>query len=254
MLDQSIIQSALSRHPYPMLFATMSGAHLYGFASENSDYDIRGAHITPAVQMLGLAEPNLTHEIMDKTLPIEIDLVTHDVRKFFQLLLKNNGYVLEQVLSPLVVHAIPEFDELKSLAPKTITRHHHHHFRNFGQNQWELVVKNGRPTVKGLLYTYRVLLAGIHLMRTGEVESNLVRLNESFRLSYINELIAMKVGGREKDELVGQNLATHETEFNRLKLLLDESRERSLLPEEPSCRRELDDLLVRLRVATLPVA
>ncbi|MCY2968509.1 MAG: hypothetical protein NT069_33605, partial [Planctomycetota bacterium] len=41
----------------------------------------------------------------------------------------------------------------------------------------------------------RVLLTGIHLMRTGVVEANLPRLNESARLPYIDELIACKIGG-----------------------------------------------------------
>ena len=34
-------------HPYPLLFATISGAHLYGFPSPDSDYDLRGAHLLP---------------------------------------------------------------------------------------------------------------------------------------------------------------------------------------------------------------
>jgi uncharacterized protein len=29
-------------HPYPLLFATISGAHLYGFPSPDSDFDLRG--------------------------------------------------------------------------------------------------------------------------------------------------------------------------------------------------------------------
>ena len=36
--------------------------------------------------------------------PLEMDIVSHDVRKFFGLLLKKNGYVLEQLFSPLIVH------------------------------------------------------------------------------------------------------------------------------------------------------
>jgi predicted nucleotidyltransferase len=32
---------------------------------------------------------------------LDMDIVSHDVRKFFKLLLKNNGYVLEQLFSPL---------------------------------------------------------------------------------------------------------------------------------------------------------
>ena len=43
--------------------------------------------------------------------------MTHDVRKFFKLLLRPNGYVLEQLLSPIVVLTTPEHSELKRLAP-----------------------------------------------------------------------------------------------------------------------------------------
>ena len=46
----------------------------------------------------------------------------------------------------------------------------------------EAVREGDPPRVKPLLYVYRVLLTGIHLMRTGEVEANLVTLNEEFRL------------------------------------------------------------------------
>ena len=38
-----------------------------------------------------------------------------------------------------------------------------------------------------------MLLTGIHLMRTGEVQANLGRLNESFKLAYLPELIERKV-------------------------------------------------------------
>lgn len=251
MLDQSIIQPYLDSHPYPLLFVTVSGAHLYGFDSPDSDYDLRGVHVTPVRKLMGLSVPEETHEVMDKAAPIEVDLVTHDVRKYFLLLLKNNGYVLEQVCSPLVVHSTPEFEELRALAPLCMTRNHKHHFLRFGQNQWELVVKSGKPTVKGLLYTYRVLLAGIYLLRTGAVESNLRRLNEEFRMPLIDDLIAAKVSGREKGELPLGTLARHEPEFRRLCGELELARELSSLPEEPRCREQLDDLLVRIRMKHL---
>ncbi len=251
MLNTAVINDALAKHPYPLLFVTVSGAHLYGFASPDSDYDLRGAHITPVSRMVGLVDTPTTHEMMDKSQPIEIDLVTHDIRKFFTLLLKNNGYVLEQVCSPLCVAYSSEFDELKALAPLCITRHHHHHFRNFADNQWQAVVKNGKPTVKGLLYTYRVLLAGIHLMRTKRVESNLQQLNQDARLGYIDDLIDMKMSGCEKQLLQGTQLAFHESEFLRLKAELDQARDASDLPEQPSCRDALDQLLIRIRLKHL---
>jgi uncharacterized protein len=247
-LNRPLIAEVLGEHPYPLFFVTMSGAHLYGFASDDSDYDLRGAHITPVRTMAGLREVPLTHELMDKSRAIEIDLVTHDIKKFFQLLLKNNGYVLEQVLSPICLYATPEFEELKALVPQCITRNHHYHFKSFAENQWGLLTKHAPATVKGLLYSFRVVLAGIHLMKSGRVESNLRHLNESFKFGYIDELIAMKVGGVEKATFQGESLAFFESEFNRLLLELEEARTSSDLPEEPSCRPELDALLVRTRL------
>ncbi|HWB20943.1 MAG TPA: nucleotidyltransferase domain-containing protein [Phycisphaerales bacterium] len=238
------------KHPYPLMFVTVSGAHLYGFESPDSDYDLRGCHITPVRQLVQMSPPSETHEVMDRTLPIEMDLVTHDIKKFFTLLLKHNGYVLEQAASPLVVVDSPEFAELRELIPGVITRHHRHHFLRFGQNQWQEVVKSGRPTVKGLLYTYRVLLAGIHLMRTGKVESNLRRLNEIFKLNHINDLIAAKIAGEEKQELK-ESLDWHENEFNRLCAMLEDAHDHSQLPEEPTNRAAFNDLLIRSRMRHL---
>lgn len=37
-----------ARHPYPLVFATVSGAHLSGFPSPDSNFDLRGAHVLPA--------------------------------------------------------------------------------------------------------------------------------------------------------------------------------------------------------------
>ncbi len=45
-----------------------------------------------------------------------------------------------------------------------------------------------------MLYAYRVLMTGVHLLRTGEVEANLLRLNEHFGFGFLDELIARKVG------------------------------------------------------------
>jgi predicted nucleotidyltransferase len=59
--------------------------------------------------------------------------VTHDARKFFSLLLKKNGYVLEQVLSPLVIRTTPAHTELKEIAVQSVTRHHAHHYLGFAE-------------------------------------------------------------------------------------------------------------------------
>lgn len=241
-------------HPYPLLFATISGAHLYGFPSPDSDFDLRGVHLLPLEEVVGLAPGNETVEKSGFHDGLEIDLVTHDAKKFFALMLKKNGYVLEQLLSPLVVHTTPEHEELKALAPACVTKHHAHHYLGFAATQWKLFQKEEPPHVKPLLYVYRVLLTGIHLMRTGEVEANLLALNETAKLPYVPELVARKVAGPEKGCLEQADLAFYEQEYQRLLAELERAYGESQLPEMPRESAALNDLLVRLRMRQLPFA
>lgn len=240
----------VAAQPYPLLFATISGAHLYGFPSPDSDFDLRGSHILPLKEIVGLETRDETVEDSRIIEGMEMDIVSHDVRKFFGLLLRKNGYVLEQLYSPLIVQTSPEHEELKAIGGKgLITRHHSHHYFGFAETQWKLFLKESPRRVKPLLYVYRVLLTGIWLMRTGVIEANLVTLNESFRLPYIAELIERKTKG-ENTTLTDGDIAFHEKEYERLRAELQEAFEGSELPEVPedATRAAMNDLLIRVRL------
>lgn len=237
----------VQEQPYPLLFATVSGAHLYGFPSPDSDYDLRGVHVLPAREVLGLNEPRETIEQGGVHDGLEMDIVTHDVKKFFSLMLKKNGYVLEQLYSPLIVHITPEHEELKAIGHGCITRHHAHHYFGFGETQWKLFEKERPRRVKPLLYTYRVMLTGIHLMKSGRIEANLLTLNDEYRLPQLPDLVARKLAGPEKSTLDDADIAFHEREYQRLRGMLQEAFDQSRLPELPSAKSQLNDLLLRLR-------
>jgi uncharacterized protein len=245
-----ILRDTADRQPYPLFFATVSGAHLYGFPSPDSDYDLRGVHILPLHEVVGLKpiRESETITISREVAGLDIDLVTHDMRKFFTLLLKKNGYVLEQLYSPLVVLTTPGHQELKTIAKGCITRHHVLHYISFAQTQWTMFNNQEPRRVKPLLYTYRVLLTGIRLMRTGEVESNLLRLNEEFKLTYIDELVQRKVSGPEKSVLGDADMPFLESEYRRLLVELEQAHVDSILPEAPVCYGALEELLVRVRL------
>ncbi len=248
VIDYAKLQRQVDAHPYPLAFATISGAHLYGFPSADSDFDLRGVHLLPLEQVVGLDPGEETVEKEGIHDGMEIDLVTHDAKKFFGLMLKKNGYVLEQLLSPLIVHATPEHEELKAIAKDCITRHHAHHYLGFAATQWKLFCKDKPPRVKPLLYVYRVLLTGIHLMRTGEIEANLLTLNESAKLPYIDELVERKLSGPEKGRLDAADVDFYECEYERLVAELESAMKKSTLPEVPTGKDALNDLLVRLRI------
>jgi predicted nucleotidyltransferase len=233
--------------PYPLVFVTISGAHLYGFPSPDSDYDLRGVHVLPVNEVVGLDEGRQTIEVSGVFDGLEVDLVTHDARKFFLLMLKKNGYVLEQLFSPLVVHTTPEHDELKRIGHDCITRFHAHHYFGFAETQWKLFEKESPRRVKPLLYVYRVLLTGIHLMKTGEVEANLLKLTEQYPLPHVRDLIARKLGGPEQSTIGDADFAAYRAEYDSLRVKLQSAFEASTLPEVTSARPALNDLLLRIR-------
>lgn len=251
-MQDARLQAILAEQRYPLLFVTLSGSHLYGFSSPDSDYDLRGVHVLPVREVIGLREGKETIDFIKMYDGLEIDLATHDVRKFLKLLLGKNGNILECIYSPLVVYTTPEHEELKALAMRCVTRYYAYHYLGFANSQIKLYNKENPHRVKPLLYIYRVILTGLHLMRTGELEPNLVHLNESAQLAYIPDLIARKQAGGEHGLLEGADLAFHDIEMKRLLAELEGSLEKSVLPTDPDPQASdaLNDLLIRLRLRT----
>ncbi|GAB2654520.1 nucleotidyltransferase domain-containing protein [Kribbella swartbergensis] len=246
-LDYAELRDIMGEQPYRLLFATVSGAHLYGFPSRDSDVDLRGVHVLPAAEVVGL---RTGPETLDRTWfenDAEVDLVTHDLAKFVRLMLRRNGYVLEQVLSPLVVVSTPEHEELVALAADCVTRWHAHHYRGFANTQWDFFVKNQQ--LKPLLYTLRVLLTGIHLMRTGVVQADLRELVQEHAEApaYLPELMAAKAEA-EHGALVGPSGERIAEDVDRLRAALDEAEAVTDLPERPVAEPALNDLLIRVRL------
>lgn len=231
--------------PYPLVFCTVSGAHLYGFASVDSDLDLRAAHVLPAAEVVGLRHGPDTLQRDGLRDGVELDVVSHDLLKFAKLLTSRNGYVLEQLLSPLVVVTGELHDAVRALAPELITRNHAYHYLGFSHSQEKLYLKTGE--LKPALYTLRVLLTGIHLMRTGQLETDLGVLGTG--LDYVPDLIAAKREAEHGPFPAG--VAARLTEdIPRLRAELEAAKDASSLPDRPAdtAFTALHDLIVRTRL------
>lgn len=248
---QALFDRVILAEPYPLLFATVSGAHLYGFASADSDFDFRGAHLLPLRKVLGFQAKDETLTKTQMVEGAEVDLVTHDVHKFFSMILKPNGYVMEQIFSPLVLFGGEDLTRLRTLAKGCLTRQHAQHYLGFARRQWNDLTREPEPRVKTLLYLYRVLLTGIHLMRTGEVLADLSRLKEEASLPGLDDLIAQKRDGQEKGVIKAPDLAFHERATTTLADRLRQAQLQSSLPGEPTASADLEDFLVALRMRGL---
>ncbi len=239
----------LPEKPARFVFVTISGAHIYGFPSLDSDIDLRGAHVKPLRELVGLRPGSDTYEMKGVEIEgIEIDCVSHDLGKYLRLLTRKNGYVLEQILSPLVVYDGGCLQELRALARDALTRHLVHHYKGFFATQERLLLKASAPTAKAMLYLFRVAMTGIHVLLTGEVETHILRLNEHFRLPFIPDLVARKKAGTEKGVLHPAEFEAFYKEGKRLEGRLDEAFAASLLPDDVRNLDAIDDFLVRMRL------
>ncbi len=246
MSDFRAYRALLSEGPHP-LFATVSGAHLYGFESPDSDVDLRGAFVTKTREVLSLDPPKESHCVTRIVEGVDVDWVAHDVHKFCRLMLKRNGYVLEQLYSPLVVAGGRWLKELRQIGRGCIIRPLYYHYRGFFHNQRKRL-KAEKATVKDLLYAYRVALTGVYLLDTGEVEAHLPTLLKRLPLKGVEDLIDRKKEGPEKGRLTPRDLSAHCHVMDRLEESLACAFEDSRLPLEPTTRRELSDFVVRARL------
>jgi hypothetical protein len=88
-------------------------------------------------------------------------------------------------------------------------------------------------------------------MRSGEIEANLLTLNEHAKLPHISDLVRRKLAGPEQSVLEQSDFVFHYGEYQRLRAELQSAMDQSCLPEAPSAQPALNDLLVRARVGTM---
>ena len=243
-LDREVL-AGIARSGPEVVFATISGAHLYGFASPDSDVDLRGVFRVPGESLLGLSQPRETFERTAPE-PYDLDWVAHELRMFARMMTRHNGNALEQLYSPLVVVATPTFEALRELGRGCVTRPLVRHYSGFARGRVERLGQPG-ATVKHLLYAYRVFLSGLHVMRTGEIVAHLGTLLELGRHPEVDALVERKRAGAEHAELRPGELEHHRAALARLDAALREAYEKSHLPDEPTTVDALEALVVSTR-------
>ncbi len=149
-----------------------------------------------------------------------------------------------------MVTTSPAHVELVGLAGSCITRHHAHHYLGFAGTQWQLFVRTSE--LKPLLYTERVLLTGVHLMRTGVVEAHLPTLLDLVPEAPPWVPLVMEHKAEAEHAPIGDLLSsqTAEAAVCRLTELLESERDRTSLPDAPTAEPALHDLVVRCRLGS----
>lgn len=157
------------------LFAVESGSRSWGFASQNSDYDVRFVYKRPINDYLRLDKSRDTIEWHPEPL---YDMVGWDISKYLTLLRKSNPSTLEWlgcpryfVNYPIRLHSIERLAE-RCFNPRSLA---YHYLGMAKENANEFlriadgVVRDEPPTTKKYLYVVRALLSARYVCDFGEM-------------------------------------------------------------------------------------
>ena len=234
----------------PLLWLALSGAHAYGFPSEDSDLDLKGVHVVPARALLGLREAQDAVDVVSEWEGREYDFTSNELGHVARLLLRGNGNMFERFLGPFPVVTTPAGHRMRALARDALSRKVAHHYGGFFRGmmrEYRAEAGAGLRMAKRLLYAYRVALTGIHLLLTGELVTNVVSLHEEYRCPNVLELVHLK-RSREKGTVLEADEPRYLADLARLEQVLEGAVSRSVLPEEPPNRAEIEEFIVASRL------
>jgi len=237
--------------PGRVLLCAITGSHIYGFPSPDSDLDLKGIHVAPIRNLLGLGRPKESFDRLERFEDAELDLTLTEARQALDLLLRGNGNMLERILSPHQLVRNAETQELQALARGTISRRYFRHYQGFFRGKCRDHARADRPEAKSQLYIYRVALTGIHLLRTGELETDLQIMAQIYGYEEALDLIALKQQGSEHGSVPPQIDAHHRGAWPRLASALEEAYATSQLPDRAPNGEAISTWLVGRRLREL---
>ncbi len=163
------IRATEAEHQVRVLYAVESGSRAWGFASPNSDYDVRFIYAHPQDGYLAL---DLEHrrDVIEYPIVDEIDLSGWDLRKALQLLARSNPSIVEWLLSPIVYVDCGAFAQrARTLLPDLYSPTRGiYHYRSMACTNYRRHLLGDRVSLKKYLYVLRALLSIQWLERYAE--------------------------------------------------------------------------------------
>lgn len=190
-----------------ILYACESGSRAWGFASADSDYDVRVIYTWPKERYLGILPPNDT---FDRGIDAEnIDLSGWDIRKALTLFRKSNGPLYEWLYSPIVYFEETEIiSEWRALTNRFfVPGNSIAHYLGLSTKIHRRIQEDGNVTAKKYLYVLRSLLSAASVLENcvpPAVDFKLLRTQLDIPkdvTEQIEAMIAQKSEGLESDPI-----------------------------------------------------
>ena len=154
------LATAEAEHSIRVLYACESGSRAWGFASPDSDYDVRFIYVHDADWYLSF-DVELKRDVVEYPIVDDIDCSGWDLRKALYLFTRTNGALLEWLHSPITyVERAGIAQSLRKLAPRAINAVALcYHYSHMARRNARGYLFHGKVRLKKYLYVLRPLLA-----------------------------------------------------------------------------------------------
>ena len=140
-----------------ILYCAESGSRAWGFASPDSDYDVRFVYLRKREFYLRL---DRTRDVIDRQLDEVFDINGWDIQKTLKLLHSSNPTIFEWAGSPIVYRETEEWKKIRGIlggyfSPVTAA----HHYLSMAHNHNKVYLGKETVSPKKYFYVLRQLLA-----------------------------------------------------------------------------------------------
>jgi len=141
-----------------VLYAVESGSRAWGFASPDSDFDIRFIYLRPQDWYLSVQH---RRDVLEAMVDPELDFAGWDLPKALVLLRKSNPSLVEWLYSPIVYTENSEFMvEFRELAGRCLSLNAClKHYLNMAHSNWQTYFDSDTVSLKKYLYVLRPVFA-----------------------------------------------------------------------------------------------
>ncbi|MEP6848627.1 MAG: nucleotidyltransferase domain-containing protein [Acidobacteriota bacterium] len=192
-------------HQIKILYAVESGSRAWGFASTDSDWDVRYIYIHQLDWYLKIDD---CKDSQEEILPNEIDLAGWELKKALRLFRKSNPPMLEWLRSPIVyMEKFSTAENLRRLSglffsPKSCM----YHYLSMARNNYREFLQKDVVKTKKYFYVLRPVLACDWIKEKGTMPpmefQTLVdcHVKDTSIRNEIDQLLSRKIAGEELKE------------------------------------------------------
>lgn len=146
-----------------VLHAVESGSRSWGFASPDSDYDVRFIYVRPAADYLRLDEPR---DVIEWKLDKVLDINGWDLQKVLKLFARSNATLFEWSESPVVYQTTEEWEKVREVSRQYFSvKTAAYHYYGTAMSTWAGYLKEDTVRYKKYFYALRPLLAARYIER-----------------------------------------------------------------------------------------